>query len=335
MLNNRDTAYLCRSLALLLHSGVTPAQGCRLLDREGAAVPKQLTDALDRGLPLSEAMEMTGVFPPVVPALVRVGEETGNLEAALSALADQFDYRRRTEEQLRQALIYPCLILLLMLAVLTVLLVQVLPVFQRVYASLGGGLTGPGAWLLELGKGLKTVLPALGLVVLVIGAAGVSLFRHPQIGKSLLAPLADRGILRRFRNARFVQGLAMGIRSGLTAEASAELAGLLLEDSPKAAARHRRLQEALSAGTAPAQALEENGFLSPAQSRLLAVGLHSGSGESILALLVQQLEEEACRALEAAAGRIEPALVLITSGLVGIILLTVMLPLLNILSLIG
>ncbi len=333
-LSHGNIAHLCRSLALLLHSGITPAQGCQLLAREGA-VPKGLTEELDQGIPLSDAMDKTGVFPPVVPALVRVGEETGNLEAALNALADQFDYRRRTGEQLRQALAYPCLILLLMLAVLTVLLVQVLPVFQRVYASLGGSLTGPGAWLLELGKGLKMALPALGLVILVVGAAGMYLFRHPEIGKSLLAPLADRGLLRRFRNARFVRALAMGMNSGLTAESSAELAGLLLEDSPKSAARYHRLQEALAAGEDLAEALEVGGFLSPAQSRLLAVGLRSGSGESIMALLAQQLEEEACRALEAAAGRIEPTLVLIASALVGGILLTVMLPLLNILSLIG
>lgn len=337
--NDQNTAWLCRSLELLLRSGVPPAEGCFLLAQE---VPDplltRLAEALDAGQPLSDALEASGAFPGSLPALIRVGETTGRLEEALGALADHHAYRHRTSRQLRQALTYPCLILLLMLGVIGVLLVKVLPVFQQVYASLGGSLTGAALWLLALGRGLQRMLPAL-LGIAVLAAASVLVLSRSKNRSRTAAFLArrfgDRGFLRQFNNARFARGLAMGLASGSAPEEAARLARLLLQEIPGAAQRCDRLEAALESGTELSAALEMAGLITAAHSRLLAVGIRSGSGDRIMGEVARRMEEEAIQALETLLSRIEPTMVLCASFLVGGILLTVMLPLMNILTVLG
>lgn len=91
----------------------------------------------------------------------------------------------------------------------------------------------------------------------------------------------------------------------------------------------------LDEGTPLAQAMSQSGVLPRAQCRLLELGLRSGSGDSAMEQIARQLSEESEMALEETVGRVEPTLVVITSVLVGLILLSVMLPLMHIMTAIG
>ena len=83
------------------------------------------------------------------------------------------------------------------------------------------------------------------------------------------------------------------------------------------------------------EAMAQAGFLQPAQCRMLAVGLRQGSGDLVMADIADRLQEEAQESLEKTAAKAEPTMVLAASVLVGLILLAVMLPLMNILTAIG
>ena len=88
-------------------------------------------------------------------------------------------------------------------------------------------------------------------------------------------------------------------------------------------------------GASLAKALGACQLLPAAQCRLLELGLRSGCGETVMSQIAEQMEADADDALEATLGRVEPTLVLATSVLVGMILLAVMLPLMDIMSAIG
>ena len=284
-------------------------------------------------------MEESAAFPSAVSGMVRIGEHTGHLEEALSALADFHEERCRTIRQIRNALAYPSLILLLMLAVVGVLLIRVLPVFDRVYLTLGSRLTGIAAGLLLLGQILETCLPWL-LFLRAVLAAGVVLFACWETFRSRLTRVyqkwfGDRGINRKFNNARFTRALAMGLASGLPLEDAMTLAGEMLSDVPGAAARCRLCGQQISAGVSMADAMVQADLLDAAACRLLSVGLRSGNSDRVLAKLAEDLMEDAQESLETAVSRVEPAMVLTASILVGLILLAVMLPLMNIMSSIG
>lgn len=341
-LSHGEIAEVCRSLSLLLHAGVTLADGAYLLAEEGGAhgeLLKKIGTGLDGGNPFSDVMEELGCFPPSVSGMVRIGERTGRLEEALAALADFYEERQRTTRLLQNAVAYPSLILLLMLAVVGVLLVKVLPVFDSVYASLGSRLTGVAAGLLHLGQGLEKALPVL-FVLLILGVAAAVLFTRwgafrEKVTGWYQAKFGDRGTQRKFNNARFARGLAMGLSSGLTVEESVDLAAMLLQDIPGAAKRCALCAAKLEQGASLGDALGESELLPPHSCRMLSVGIRGGNGDQVMADIAGRQMAEAEEALVSSISRVEPAMVMGASVLVGLILLAVMLPLMNIMSAIG
>ena len=338
-----EIAALCRELAALLHGGIGIADGIFLLAQtEDAPMHRLLLTVggrMDEGAELSEAMEETDSFPGCVTGMIRVGEQTGRMEEVLRELGQFYDQRSRSSRRIRKALGYPAVLLGLMSVVIGVLLVEVLPVFDEVYASLGSRLTSVGEALLYLGQLLKGALPVLlGILAAVVLAGLLYGYCAPvreKVNALWTARFGDRGVSRKFNNANFARALALGLSSALPLEDAVEQSAKLLADIPGAAARCRSCAESLRAGKALSVAMAEADFLPPAESRMLAVGLRQGSGDTVIGSIADRLMEDAEEALEDAVAKAEPAMVLVASVLVGFILLSVMLPLMNIMSVIG
>lgn len=342
-LSDSELARVCRGLELLLHAGIGLGEGLQLLLGQEQGRVKETLDAmapeLDAGVPLSQAAQKQGSFPALAVGMMAIGEDSGHLEEALHNLADYYDERCRTGKQIRSALLYPTILLALMLVVIAVLLMKVLPVFDAVYASLGSRLTGAGAGLLYLGQVLDAGLPVL-LGILAVLALVYALYRwnnsfRQSLQGLLSRKLGDRGVLRLYNNARFARGLAMGLGSGMPTEQAVELAQRLLADNPGASARGDACAKAVAEGASLDEALEKAQLVPPVRSRMLRLGLRGGNADQVMNDIADHLADEARDALEDTVSRIEPAMVLISSLLVGLILLSVMLPLIDIMSIIG
>ena len=344
-LTNLENADLCRELALLLHAGVGIGDGLYLLAEEEKKNPKLhelitgMAKTVDTGAFLSAAFEEAGCFPAYIIGLLRVGEEVGRIEETLTALAIYYENKEQTERQIVSSLTYPAILLLLMLVVIVVLLSQVLPVFNEIYLSLGGQLTGLAGGLLLVGQFLDGAMPVLcGILALVLAFFAVFAL-HPGFRKKVVAfwqkKWGDRGISRKMNNARFAQALSMGFSSGMPLEDAVDMAALLLKDTPDAEKRCLRCRELLLEGVDLSEALGASQMLPPSACRLLTLGMRSGNGDGIMEEISRRMQADARLALESAVSKIEPALVLVTSGLVGVILLSVMLPLMNIMTAIG
>lgn len=135
--------------------------------------------------------------------------------------------------------------------------------------------------------------------------------------------------------AHLAQAIAMGLHSGLHMEETLKLAEELQAENPQAALRCRACREYLEQGMNLAEAMNETKLLPKGACHLLAMGLYSGTGDQVMEELVRRLTREAEDMLENRIGKIEPAIVLTASAVVGAILLSVMLPLMNIMSAIG
>ena len=343
-LENLESADLCRELALLLHSGVSAGDGLYLMAEEEKdprlhALLAGLAGDIDRGDYLYQAFQQAGCFPAYITGLLRVGEEVGRTEETLNALSEYYENREKTRRQVISSLTYPAILLMLMLIVIIVLLSKVLPVFNEIYMSLGGQLTGIAGGLLLLGQILNRAMPLLCVLLGVILAAAALLYLHRGIRGRVTGfwrrKWGDRGIARKMNNARFAQALSMGFSSGMVLEDAVEMAAALLQDCPDAQARCQKCRDQLLEGADLAEALGRNHLLPLSACRLLTLGMRSGSGDSIIVEIARRMQEDAQQALDSAVGKVEPALVLVTSGLVGVILLSVMLPLMNIMTAIG
>ena len=282
---------------------------------------------------------MAGCFPSYITGLLKVGQTTGKTEDALNALYGYYSNKERLQQQIISSLTYPAILLVLMLVVIVILLSKVLPVFNEIYASLGGQLSGIAGGLLLLGQLLNRGMPILFGILAIVAVFSALFYLHRGFRKCICSfwnrRWGDRGISRKLNNARFAQALAMGLRSGMQLEESVEMASLLLQDSPEAVKRCEACRDLLIQGEDLAPALEKNDLLSMASCRLLALGIRGGNSDDVMDEIAARMQREAEQSLESAVSKVEPALILLTSGLVGVILLSVMLPLMNIMSSIG
>ncbi len=340
-ITNGELSSLTMELSMLLHAGIGVGDALSMLSGEDGY--RDLLDGMarraDEGEPLSQCLREGGRIPAYVCGLVEVGEETGRTEEALAALSRYYERRARLDRQVRGALLYPAVMLVLMLLVIAVLLVRVLPIFDDVYASLGGRLTGVAGGLLALGRGLDAAMPVLWVVLAVAvgffaAFAGVESFRG-RVLALWRRGRGDRGVSRRMNNARLAQAMAMGMASGLPLERSMELAASLMEDVPPARARCEDCRARLEGGASLSAAMGESGLLPAGACRLLEIGQRGGTADAAMDKIARDLSEDGEAALEELVSRVEPSLVLVCSVLVGVILLSVMLPLMHIMSAIG
>ena len=339
MISSEEIASLCLELSLLLHAGVGTGDALSLLAEEGDSkgMLSAMAEQVDSGETLSTALRESGRFPVYVCGLVEVGERTGRTEEALAALSSYYEDRVRLARRVRSALLYPAVMLALMLVVIGVLLVKVLPIFDDVYASLGGRLTGVAGGLLNIGQWIEGAMPVLFTVLAVVILAVLAFAAAPPLRGRLVslwqAGHGDKGVSRKLNNARLAQALAMGMASGLPVDEAVAMSSALMEGRAKE--RCESCQKRLEDGAGLGEALKESGLLPPRQIRLLELGQRSGAGDASMEKIARDLTEEGEAALDALVGRVEPALVLVCSVLVGLILLSVMLPLMHIMSAIG
>lgn len=344
MLADSTISSLCMGLSMMLHAGVGTGDSLALMaegEEEGSyrELLLGLAKQVDDGSALSEAVRETGRFPDYVCGLLETGEKAGRTEEALAALARHYEERARLERRIRSALLYPSVLLVIMLAVIGVLLVKVLPVFNEVYAYMGAGLSGVAGGLLSLGQALDSAMPVLcvllGLVVLfLIFFAASGSFRE-KVTAVFRRRFGDTGVSKKINTARIAQMLSMGLSSGLPAEEALSMAASMLKDVPAAKARCEACIKRLDAGDALAEAMQKAEVLPRTECRLLELGLKSGTGDEAMERIAKRLSEESGAELEETVGKAEPALVLVTSVLVGLILLSVMLPLMEIMTAVG
>ena len=342
-LTNAQTARFFRGLSLLVHAGITVGDGLFYLAEQNSdglgALMTELGKGMDNGISLSAAMEQTKLFSAHAVGLVAVGERTGHIEEALGSLSEYYQQRERTDRQIKNAVVYPSALLLLILAVIAVLLIKVLPVFDSVYTSLGSRLTGLAGALLVLGQAAEKVLPLLcavmaAAVILLLMFSESESFRQRIIGR-FKSGANEKGVFKKLNDAHFAEALAMGLSSGISDEQAAELAAALLRDDAAASAKCSECISLLSQGCTLPQALLKTASLPASECRMLELGMRAGSGDKVMSEIAQRLYEQAEAGLQHRIGQIEPVMVLAASMLVGVILLSVMLPLMKIMSAIG
>lgn len=330
---------LTGALSHLIHAGVGAADGLYLLsedeqDKAFRQILTKMAENADQGTSLAGCFQQAGVFPGYLCALLQVGEQVGKTEQTLARLARYYEGMARLRRQLRAALLYPAVLLCVLLCVMIVLMVWVLPVFDGVYAQLGGSLTGIAAVLMTAGQVIGRSLPYCGAVLALLFVLfcirplrkwGIRVFQRLW---------GDRGAFKAVNDARFLQALSLGVSSGMSEPESAKMASGMAK-IPAFRSRCDACIRALEAGDSLKTALLSAKLTTPAEGRLLEAGIRSGRGEQALESIADRMLERSEERVAGLAEKAEPAVVLFACLMIGLILLSVMLPLMNIMSTIG
>ncbi len=342
ILSEEQISVFCRSLAMMLRSGVTMQEAVELFVQDGDdaspllhSTAQQMEKALGEGQSFAQTARDTGAFPEYALGVFSMAELSGRLDEVLDRLADYYDRQHALNERLRSTLTYPVALLLMMCCVLSVLVFSVLPMFVRVYNSLTGSLAASSyAYVLAaslIGRVSLVLAVAVSAVLLVL-----AVMLHTQKGREKLnGPMERSRFTRKAARQLAVSQMADTVSTMLASGAEEDSA---LEQCIRQTS-HTGLRTALQAcrsdmqqGTGMAQAFLRHKVLPPLYARMLQGGSESGSlpaaMESVALRMGQEAENALCRLID----DIEPVLIGFLTVSVGFTLLSVMLPLLGILS---
>lgn len=341
---NEDSAAFCSELEYLLHAGIGNADALGIIagDERRPAYKEVLTkmaEQADLGYPLADILRDSGLFDAKVSEMLRAGEKSGKVEEALRAISADCEAGASLDRRLKSALLYPAVLLIIMLAVIAVLLIYVLPVFNRVYAQLGSTLTGIAGGLLKTGEIISSAAPVL-IVFLCAIIAFLALFSlspafRSTVGRYWSKLRKGKGLSASAQLASFAGALSMCMNSGLPAEEAVSIAAGLISSSDTLSKACEDCVEKVGSGIPVSEALRDCGLLSASSASLLEAGIRGGSGEQAMEQIAARMVRQSEEALDSAVSRVEPVIVVVTTIIVGIILLTVMMPLVNIMSALG
>ncbi len=342
-LNNAEIATFCSQTAMLFQAGITPAESMRILlgdaTSEGSKeVITQILDVCKVGDPFGKALASTNVFPDYVIQMVTLGEESGNLEECMTSLASYYEKEDNISSNIRSAIAYPMIMIVMMVTVIFVLISKVMPIFEQVFRELGSEMTGFAGSLLNLGNSLNQY--SLILIICIVFLFALYLFcTKTGAGRKHTAHVLQRLPLTKklyadIASQRFAGSLAVCLGSGIDVYHSLDITKKLV-DSKQMEAKIDLCKSTLSAGSGFAEALIHSKIFSRLYSQMVGVGFKSGNADVVLRQIADGYEKSTDRRMHNLISILEPTLVIILSVIVGLILLSVILPLMGIMASIG
>jgi general secretion pathway protein F len=312
-----------------------------MLERSSAAataVLQALRADLNAGHALSSALQnQPGVFPALYVATVRAAERSGDLVAALERYTE---YQRRIDDarsQLRRAALYPLVLLGAGLAVALFMLLFVVPRFASVYEDIGGQLPWLTQALLGLGRLLGEHLSLVLGLTLLGTMLGLRAAARADLRRALRTVLTRVPMLGRrwhdFQLTRLLRTLAMLLRSGIAVSTALEMSQGLLDGEMRAGLG--RALDDIRSGQPLSQALERNGLSTEVSRRLLVVGERTGRLAELVERSALFQERELQEFLDGAIKLVEPVLMLLIGGLIGLIVILLYMPIFEIASAVG
>lgn len=333
----------CESMAMMLQAGIQTEEAVALLRQENSR-PGPLEQGLgvmqaelEQGAGLAAAMGKTGLFPGYALKMAAAGESAGRLEDVLTRLGRYYAGQKTMGEKLHSAVVYPAAMLVLIIVVLVLMLTLVLPAFTQVYDRLTGSLSHSAYRYIQWAYGFCWA--ALGVMVLLALAlfTGLALWnsKHRPSLQNFLLKLPFAGhLLRQLGLYRFMAALATYLSSGeLQDIAVAE--SLEMADCKPVEEKLRLCQKELEEGHSIAQAAFDQQLFEPVYGRMLLAGERSGSLDAVLWHMTELLQEQCGSLTDRLVGVVDPLLSGVLLVTVGVSLLSVMLPLLGIMSSIG
>lgn len=337
---NMELSSFCGQTALILRSGISSMEGLTIMledassDEEREILEALLTNMQETGS-FFQALEAAGIYPSYMLHMVQIGEETGTLDEVMEALKNHYEREDSISKSIRNSITYPMIMTGMMAVVIIVLLVKVLPIFNQVFVQLGSEMTGFSRVLMNLGTVINRYSVAL-IILLVLIAAFIFYGTRTVSGRRLFLLIGHRLNITRtlYENiaaCRFASGMALTLSSGLNPERSMELVNAL-NDDPVFQEKIDLCQNKLEEGCDLSQALFTSGMFTGVYARMASIGSKTGTMDQVMEQIARLYQEDIDTRMNNMLAVLEPTLVIALSLIVGVILLSVMFPLMGIMS---
>ncbi|MBM7561596.1 type II secretion system F family protein [Fusibacter tunisiensis] len=337
-----ELATFCYQYAVVLKAGLPYLEAIALISEEVEApllpIAKDISFRVSQGEGLAEALSAQDIFPVYMIEMIRIAEVSGRLPETFDNLSVYYQKQNQMHRDVKNALMYPAILLGLMTGVILLIVLKILPVFTDIVESAGGLIEGTEKTVLSLSVGFQwAVLGIIGL----LGVGCAILFF--VLGRRQSSPLKDKWmlglpIIGRFTKLsaiiKFARGMRMLLNSGMDLHQAFEML-IPMTDNETIRADYQIIQEALEAGESLSDASEKTNLFPNLYRKMMRLGERTGTLDDVFLQISEIYELEMSNRLKRTINALEPGLVISLSIIVGIIMLLVLMPLIDIMSSIG
>jgi type IV pilus assembly protein PilC len=337
----KDLAVFVRQFSVMIDAGLPLVQCLEILgsqqdNKTFAKILQQTRMDVEGGASLADAMRKhPKAFDDLFTNMIAAGEAGGILDTILKRLATYIEKSVKLKGQVKGAMVYPVAVISIAGIVIAVILWKVIPTFAAMFAGLGAELPLPTRIVIQMSKWFGRLLPFM----VIGGILGTVLFRRyyatyggRRVVDKMVLKLPILGILmQKIAVARFCRTLATLISSGVPIldglEITARTAGnAIIEDAIMA------VRKGVESGLTIAQPLKESGVFPPMVVQMIGVGEQTGALDAMLSKIADFYEEEVDQAVANLLTLMEPVMILFLGVTVGGIVISMYLPLFDLIS---
>jgi type IV pilus assembly protein PilC len=341
----RDLVIFTRQFATMIDAGLPLVQCLDILGNQQPnktfqTIIREVKSDVEQGSTFADALRKhPKPYDDLYVNLVQAGEIGGILDTILNRLAVYLEKADALRKKVKGAMVYPTTVLVIAIAVVVLMLVKVIPTFEKMFADFGGELPAPTAFVVSLSHFMQQwIALVIGVLVAAVIAFGMARRRNLKFRKAtdaLALKLPIFGpLLRKVAVARFTRTLGTMIASGVPIldglDIVAKTAGnMIIEEAL------RKVRSAITEGKTMAEPLAESDVFPGMVTQMIAVGEETGAMETMLAKIADFYDEEVDAAVEALTAMLEPLMMVFLGGTVGGLLIAMYLPIFKIADTIG
>ncbi|MBQ9707812.1 MAG: type II secretion system F family protein [Firmicutes bacterium] len=339
-LNPLDISVFFRELSLLFESGISMGEALYIMgenttDAKKKELCEQIGRTVDEGNTLTDAIADTGKFPQHAVRMVDIGQTSGKMEQVLDGLAVYYERQDSLNKSIKNALTFPLIMIAVMFCVLAVLIIKVLPLFGAVFKETGAKMPLILRLVTEssgFSAGLIAALVAILILLVIAFISAGKVLSADGDGKGIIASIPFmRALQRKSQSGNFAYSMALLLSGGVLLDQAVEMTGEMTS-STWIKEKCRKINEDMMMGETFASAVASSGLFEGTYPSLLAAGEKAGRTDSMMNLIADRYTDEINDKINSVLGVIEPTLVIVMSVLVGGILLSIMVPLMNIMT---
>lgn len=331
-----EKAQFLDQIGMILDGGISLEDGLDAIvsqvnEIDYANVLKNIRDEVTSGSSLSKALEHTGYYDSYMIHMITIGEESGYLDKVVHELSHYYYRMNDTKQKIKDALTYPSILVVMMLVVVIILINNILPLFKNVLGNMGISIASSTLVLLDIGKNLAIIalVVLFALFVLVLYVLFTMKGKDDSYITLLRKFFVTKKIAYELSVVQFAYALSLLLNSGIPQENALEMCKDLCTDK-SLKDKINKLLANLQSGKSMSACLVESKIFKDVYNRLLVIGIKSGHFETTMNEVAKSYEKDIDAGIAKMLDVVEPTLVILLSIIVGIILVSVMLPLASI-----
>lgn len=337
----KHIAVFGRQFSTMLNAGVTIVNTLDILRQQTEhkkfkTVMNDLYEDVQKGYTFSEALEKhTDVFPSLMTYMVAAGEASGSLDIVMERMATHYEKEFKVNNRVKSAMVYPAILSVVATGVVVFLLTFVMPTFISMFEGSGVPLPAPTRLLLAMSNSLRNfwyvyLLVIMGFVYLFKRFASTSDGRRTIDRYKLRLPLY-KGMTRKVISARFCRTLSTLLSSGIPLlQAMENVAGAV--GNTVVADSIIESKEDVRKGVALSIPIRRTGHFPPMVDNMIKIGEESGTLDEILDKTANFFDEEVETEVQRLLTFMEPMLIVAMAVVVGFIVISMMMPMFDMLK---